>query len=245
MTDDNKKKLRTSVVCLDMADTLVYAAPHWYEAAYRIYGEAGIQATTEELKRAIYRGFRDSSPKPEPLTYPATEEYHRAKDLAVQVRILQTLGYDDPALAEQIRRAWVRVSTDPANYVLFPDVLPTLATLRERGYRLGIISNWSWELPDLVEGLGLSPYFEVVTVSARAGASKPHPAIFQQALARFGVPPENVLHVGDNPEADAEGARSIGITGVLLDREGGHAANHYPVIRRLTELPDLLGRLAL
>ncbi|MCC7353347.1 MAG: HAD family hydrolase, partial [Anaerolineae bacterium] len=137
--------------------------------------------------------------------------------------------------------SWKEVYTDPATYRLFPDTLPTLKALRERGYRLGVISNWDWSLPELLDRMGLSRHFEVIAVSARVGANKPHPAIFRHALNHLGVPPERALHVGDNPEADAEGARGVGMTGVLLDRSGIHVASgRYPVIRYLTDLLDFL-----
>ena len=235
------KKQNYSVVCLDMGDTLASANPNWDTTEHQVYTRIGLPVTLQEIAAANARANGNHQLPPASLTYPATEEYTRAAIMKEIASILSELGYHDPALCERAYVSWREVYTDPATYRLFPDTLPALKALHERGYRLGVISNWDWCLPELLAALGLAHYFEVIAVSARVGASKPHPSIFHYALNHFGVQPERVLHVGDNPEADAEGAQAAGMTGVLLDRRGVHrTSGRYPVIRQLTELVDAL-----
>jgi putative hydrolase of the HAD superfamily len=85
-----------------------------------------------------------------------------------------------------------------------------LATLRERGLELAVVSNWDIALGAALEAAGLAPLLDVVLSSAEAEVEKPDPAIFRQALSRLGVRPERSLHVGDQP-LDEQGARAAGM----------------------------------
>lgn len=88
----------------------------------------------------------------------------------------------------------------------------------EAGYRNVILSNHPPELPILVEELGLGSLVEATITSAAVGAEKPNPEIFAHALRYVGVSSsEGVWMVGDNPIADVEGARTVGIRALLAD----------------------------
>jgi len=95
----------------------------------------------------------------------------------------------------------------------------TLTELRDRGYKLGLITN-----RDSVEGFhqvldetGLWPYFDLVLASGEVGIQKPEPGIFHTALDRLGSQADEAFYVGDNYWADVVGARRAGLTPVLLD----------------------------
>jgi putative hydrolase of the HAD superfamily len=106
-------------------------------------------------------------------------------------------------------------------------------------YTLGIVSNWGWCLPRICRQLGLARYFDFILASSRVGYAKPHPGIFQRALAIAGVAPAQALHVGDSVYADVDGARAVGMDAVLLDRSDKEHSD-YAVIRALDELPAWL-----
>ena len=103
---------------------------------------------------------------------------------------------------------------------LFPDALPALQDLKRRGKILGIVSNWDSRLFGIVEELGLSGHLDFVLASAVAGAAKPSPKIFEEALQRARVSAPEALHVGDSLEDDIRGAEGAGIRAALLDRKG-------------------------
>jgi putative hydrolase of the HAD superfamily len=109
----------------------------------------------------------------------------------------------------------------PEAWRLFSDALPVLQELKRRGKIVGIVSNWDSRLFGLCERLGLGPYLDFILASAVVGVAKPHPKIFQEALRRARVPPEEALHVGDSVEDDVLGARGAGIQAIFLDRKGG------------------------
>jgi len=121
----------------------------------------------------------------------------------------------------------------------FPDTLDTLAELRRRGYRLGVISNWDAPtLPGLFDRFEMTPYFEHILPSREAEASKPDPHIFHVALAALKVWPERAVHVGDSFSCDVVGARGVGITPIWLNPSDEPAPDGEPVIqiRTLSEV---------
>ena len=89
---------------------------------------------------------------------------------------------------------------------------PRLKALAARGLKLGVISNWDERLRPLLEQLKLAGYFEVIVVSREVRAAKPSRAIFQHAVRKLGLPPEAVLHVGDNLSMDVRGAQAAGLS---------------------------------
>jgi putative hydrolase of the HAD superfamily len=112
------------------------------------------------------------------------------------------------------------VPFDPSAYAAFPDAAPALLMLRDRGLRLGVVSNGDHAVEAILERLGLRTLLDEVVVSAEVGAGKPDPAIFEHALARLGVPAESALYAGDDPGLDVAAAEAAGLTGVLVDRDG-------------------------
>jgi putative hydrolase of the HAD superfamily len=130
--------------------------------------------------------------------------------------------------------------TSLTTYSLFADVLETLATLRARGDRLGIVSNFEAWLPDLLGHLGVLDLFEVRVISGIEGVEKPDPAIFELALDRAGVRPVEATYVGDVPAFDVDPAVALGMRAVLLDRHARypeHAGTRIDDLRMLPSIP--------
>jgi putative hydrolase of the HAD superfamily len=118
---------------------------------------------------------------------------------------------------------------------VYPEVRGTLAALRAKGLRLGVVSNWDERLPLLLERLGLAQSFEAVVCSSGVGVEKPDRRIFRRALELLAVGPESALHVGDHRLEDVEGATAAGMHAVQLDRRGSGGG-----LADLTELPHLV-----
>lgn len=106
----------------------------------------------------------------------------------------------------------------PSNWQPYNDVLPVLEALQAHKYTLGIISDWGSALNTILHTLRLSQYFDCVLISATTRHAKPSPMLYEEALARAHSIPEFSLHIGDTYVQDILGARSVGITPVLLDR---------------------------
>jgi putative hydrolase of the HAD superfamily len=97
---------------------------------------------------------------------------------------------------------------------LYDDVLPVLDLL-VRDYRLFALSNGNADL----SLCGIDQYFEMSLAAREAGMLKPDPRIFEILLERAGLAAYEVAHVGDDAEADVEGARAAGVLPVWLNRE--------------------------
>jgi len=131
---------------------------------------------------------------------------------------------------------------DAIRFELYPDALPALQALKERGVGIGLISNWDCSLQEVVRDLGLNAYLECVIISALCGCEKPDPGLFHEALRQAGVAAEETFHIGDSYEKDVLGARAAGIAPILLDRQGKHSPGDAPVARDLLEAVELLSR---
>jgi putative hydrolase of the HAD superfamily len=143
--------------------------------------------------------------------------------------IIRGMGGEGPAvgtLAVETVGAW-RHST---NFELYEDVPPVLRELRRRHLKIGLVTNSSRDLDRFVDTFSLD--VDAAVSSGSHGKVKPDPSIFEAALARLGLAPAQVVMVGDSLLDDVEGARSIGMRALLLDREG-----RYP--ERDDALPDL------
>jgi putative hydrolase of the HAD superfamily len=166
------------------------------------------------------------------LHYSSREEDRLLADMAQAMRtaLRETAGVDVDFLP------FVKQVRDAIRYRPFPDVLPTLRSLRRWGKTLAVVSNWDPALPTLLAEVGLAEFFAFILPSAEIGVEKPDGRIFSLALQRLELEPQGVVHIGDSYEADVVGARAVGITPILLDRED--KARYQDVIRigSLTEL---------
>jgi putative hydrolase of the HAD superfamily len=126
-------------------------------------------------------------------------------------------------------------------WVLFDDTRSSLDRLRAAGYRLAVISNFDSRLLDVLADLEIDDKFENVYLSWHFGAAKPDESIFRHALEGMGALPSEALHVGDSIEEDLEGALSVGLRAVLIDRRNRHTCwGRSPRVRSIAELANLL-----
>jgi putative hydrolase of the HAD superfamily len=152
-------------------------------------------------------------------------------------RIIEGMGGagDTYAAACEMEAAWAHAH----HFELYEDALPTLADLRGRGLKLGLLSNTSRDLDAFVAHHGLD--VDAVLTSHVHGKTKPHETIFRALLARLEVEPKEAAMVGDQFQDDIEGARAVGMQAVLLDRDG-----RFPEVEdRLDDLRGLAAALGL
>ncbi len=134
-----------------------------------------------------------------------------------------------------------------AYLVPYPDTVPTLLEIRDRGYRIGVVTDGvpvkQWE--KLIR-LGLSDFFHAVTVTDEESAQKPNPKSFRNAAAALKVKPGECMMVGDRLDRDVRGAKAAGMTAVQLAADGrlrepvdeGEEPDY--IISRLSDLLELL-----
>jgi len=122
-------------------------------------------------------------------------------------------------LGEDVRRQLERFEPRRALRA-FPDARPALEAARRRGYRVGVLSNFTLiDLPGSLEALGFEALVDAALSAAMIGSAKPAPEAYQAIARALEVPPEACLFVDDRPEC-VEGARRVGMRAWLLDRRG-------------------------
>ncbi len=181
----------------------------------------------------------------------------REKDLLetsytfVLIELLKDKGYTNLP-DDLIRRALDSLfDVTQTNWVLEDDALRTLKKLEKDGYRMGLISNAGddQDVQHLVQRFGISPYFDFILTSAACSYRKPHPRIFELAIANWYFLPSETVMVGDNLDADIRGARSAGLYAVWISRRAGPSSDDQPrvqpdaTVSTLSELPALLDLL--
>ena len=137
--------------------------------------------------------------------------------IAFTEQIVRGMGGDAEGAREcatDMVREWERHE----NFTLYEDALPAIGELRRHDLKIGLVTNGQRDLEEFVVHHGLE--VDAMVGSRAHGRIKPHPSIFVAALQALGVAPDETAMVGDSYEDDIEGARSLGIRAILLDRDG-------------------------
>jgi putative hydrolase of the HAD superfamily len=157
------------------------------------------------------------------------------------------LGVD--VTAEQIERA-AEMRVDFVRSVLVPrnDAVATLSSLRDRGLKLGLISDCSEEVVTAWPDNVLAGYFDVAVLSAAVGMKKPSPEIYELATVGLGVEAGACLYVGDGGSRELTGATAVGMDALMIrtDDDAGafrRDADEWdgPRIVALSEVLGLIG----
>jgi putative hydrolase of the HAD superfamily len=146
-------------------------------------------------------------------------------------------------LAEKIQQAGIVAYLKKKFEVLkpYPMVKPTLVRLKEKGIKLGIVSdaprNKAWQRLILA---GLQNEFEVVVTHSDTQELKPHPSPFYLAIQKLNLLPQACLFVGDNPERDIKGAIEVGMKTCLAKYGLWNKSNSIKADYEIEKLEDLL-----
>ena len=233
----NESRPPLRAVFLDIGDTVMRPNPSW-EAVYAMaLEEFGVDVEIDALHAALRRAYRHGGWGME-AGFEPSEETSFQRTVAIDAAAMAELGLEP--MPEAFYRRLAELFMVTSHWHVFPDAEPTLEALEARRLKIGAVSNWVWNLPELLHSLELVQHFDFIAASARIGFEKPHRRIFEWALAEGGVPPASVIHVGDHVDADVEGARADGIDGVLIDRAERYrpvdVPSGVPVIHSLAEL---------
>ena len=122
---------------------------------------------------------------------------------------------------------------------LFPGIHALLTGLRRLGLRVGVLSNWSARLPQVLDVLGIAHHFDFVVCSAIDRVEKPDRRAFELAAERAGVAPHECLHAGDR--VDLDGAARAAQCNFVLVRHAGEPSHESAVgVDVVDGLPQLL-----
>lgn len=192
--------MKYRAVIFDLWATLV---PWDQEGATRFCDEMAVAAGVEEER------FREA--------WVGQRKDREVRPIADHLRDLFGALGAEPDLDEVLamRREWTKRSLQPR-----PDALETLAELRRRGHKLGLISVCSQDVPHVWDETPLAGALDELVFSCDVGVSKPDPRIYEVACERLSVRPADCLFVGDGANDELPGAERAGMAALQLRAPG-------------------------
>ena len=146
----------------------------------------------------------------------ATEEARATGKLTFEEtmeQLMKSHGIYTPKAHRQVVEKRIAIQADCFRH-LHHGILPMLSGLKERGIRIGLITNCFSEEAKLIRESELFPCFVAHCLSWEEGVRKPDPAIYRTCLRRLGIAPEECLYVGDGGSQELEAARALGMQAV-------------------------------
>lgn len=219
---------RIAAVTLDLWDTLVQEYPGGSEKVARariarmseLLGRSGVVHSLDELERAYARTgeFLEMT-------------WSKRRDMPSRDQVLFMLSCLDDKLAGKLDRGVLAEIEDAycAGILSNPPMLlsgakDALSDLKDRGYRLGLISNTGRTpgsmLRTVMRDMGIAEYFDVMTFSNEILVRKPAESAFRLTLEKLKCAPKASVHVGDDPDSDIAGARAVGMRAMQVLRQG-------------------------
>jgi HAD superfamily hydrolase (TIGR01549 family) len=221
-------------IFFDMGGTLDGDGLHWLDRFLALYRDFGAEFPRDAIRRAFDEAERQS----------ALDDEIASSDLAQMIELhvkwqLAHLGLKDPKLERHLVEGFIEPVREAAaaNAQL-------LASLVERGFELGVISNGCGNVEKLCSDFGYATYLSAIVDSRRVGLYKPDPAIFIHAAEKLGGDPGTMMMVGDSFDRDVRPAKEAGMkTAWLQGTEPRECPEPRLVdlhLRKLTDLPAAL-----
>jgi len=211
-------------VLFDWGDTLFHA-PHAPAVIVSAARDAGVEVREADARR-LWDELWTAGKTP--------EEIAKGRDLSPEAhrRVWTALFTRADRVAPGLSRALYDGVMSPASWVPYADTRVTLETLRERGMKIGVVSNVPVDLRPVFAAHRLDRLVDSFTHSFEVGAEKPDPAIFLAAAKALGVGPPETLMVGDHA-VDA-GAERAGMRVLILPKDfDGELRGLAAVMQRL------------
>jgi HAD superfamily hydrolase (TIGR01509 family) len=200
-------------VLFDAGDTLIRLSGSGETLLHRAAATLGVDRLDPEEVAHVWRRVLDRSSTAEELA--KGRDLSNARHREVWVALYDAAGCERlaPGLSEEL----YALTVSAESWEAFPDTVPTLKALRDRGLRVGVVSDTGFDLRPAMDLLGLSPFLNTVVMSFEYGVCKPAATVFLTACDRLHADPQRTLMVGDNPLTDS-GAVTAGMYVFLLPR---------------------------
>jgi putative hydrolase of the HAD superfamily len=207
-------------VIFDLGGTLIYHRTSLPELI-----QLGYQALTDYLMSKEAHLKLDDVSSVSIRVYNAYEKFAEESFVELEPSVLYSsimrqLGVDD--FSEDFIEGAVESFYGPLlnDYDAYPDSEQTLHNLKERGLKLGLVTNnhSAYFSSNLLHSCDLERFFDVIVCSGQLGIRKPHKGIFLHCLRKLGVSHGDAVFVGDEPAHDIRGARDAGIRSIWVKR---------------------------
>jgi len=230
--------LRT--IFFDVAGTLIVPRQPIGQSYARLARRYGLEAEGKAVGAAFRRAFHAAPGLAFGPGHDARELRRLEREWWRRVVTDTFAGFGEFSDFEGYFDALFDFLADPENWEADPEAVPLLARLKESGHTLGVISNFDYRVYGILNGLGLSSFFDSMTISSEVGWAKPAAEIFRAALGRHSIGPGEALHVGDSAHMDIEGAQGAGIAAILIDRAASERCSISGRTARIASLSAVL-----
>lgn len=221
-------------ILFDMGGTLDGDGAHWLDRFAALYKTFGAELGWDSIRAAFDDAERNCGRDETIASMNITETIERH----VQWQ-LDHLGISDSRLEKHLVEGFIT----PLRKAV-ADNAKLLATLQERGFKLGVVSNGCGNVETLCREFGYAPFLSLIVDSRRVGLFKPDPAIFRYAAEKIGGDPGSMIMVGDSFDRDVRPAKQIGMrTAWLEGPPDGECPDPSLVdirLRRVADLPTAL-----
>jgi HAD superfamily hydrolase (TIGR01549 family) len=137
---------------------------------------------------------------------------------ALLKEFLAALNFKDED-ATKLREKLTEAFSEHMRMVIPNSALDLCEELKKRGYRLGIVSNWTYQLGELLRLQGALDLFDSIITAHEVGVAKPHPEIFNAVVEDLDVDAEKCVFVGSSYAADVVGCQRVKMLPILYDPE--------------------------
>lgn len=205
-------------ITFDAAGTLIHLAEPVGVSYARIAAEHGIESNPDDLGKAFGSVWK-RTPLPFSPHSRVTDPDEKSWWRRIVREVFEEAGSNLPGEErfDTFFEALYLHFESPGTWLADPAAIPTLEKLSAR-YRCIVLSNFDGRLRKILDDLGLLSFFETCLLSCELGASKPNPAVFDAAAQWLQLAPGQILHVGDDPVCDGEGARAAGFAHFRVEK---------------------------
>jgi putative hydrolase of the HAD superfamily len=229
-------------VTFDAVGTLIHPDPPAAEV-YAVVGRAhGSRLGIDAIRQRFAVAFAEQERLDAANGWATSEERERRRWQAIVGQVLDDV-VDPGACFAELYEHFAR----PGGWRCEPGAGELLARLIRAGYAIAVASNYDHRLRAVVAGLDALSPIDVLVISSEAGWRKPGRNFFAHVAGSLGLLQAAVLHVGDDPINDFEGARQAGLGALLFDPHSRHVelgGERLASLREL-QLPELSGEAGL
>lgn len=192
-------------ITIDAGGTLLFPDPSVGAIYAEVLEEHGQKANPDDLQAAFLRVWKEDVIRCEPEVT-AESERKRWRSVIDRTFVEYHDRVDPDILFDDLWEAFIQ----PDRWRTADFAEKTLEELKNRGYKLAVLSNWDERLRPLLSKMKLDRHFDEIFVSAEIGFEKPDPQIFAWVEEKISAAGNEILHIGDSHHHDILGAKASG-----------------------------------
>lgn len=242
----NHKKI--SAVSFDLWDTLIKDTNNMMKkrSQYRINK---IENLLSEINSKVSKTIIKNS-----LNYvreKCTEDHNNEFDISFHDRVNQLINHisEEKVIAptKNLNKLIGQIIDDAFlaySPYLVEGAKKTIEKINQKGYLMCLISNTGFTSPNtyniFLERIGISKYIKIILLSNELQTAKPSKKIYDIAIRKLGVPKKEIIHIGDNYQADVIGSKNCGLKPLWLNDDDNltNKENEKIIIK---SIPEILG----